>query len=326
VNVQAVTGGVTAQLRKLWGLNNILSDDGEKTRADHRHHAIDALVVACVDPGVTNRLSRYWQAKDDPRATPPRLDPPWATIRTDAEKAVAQIIVSHRVRKKVSGPLHKETVYGDTGDNIKTKSGVYRQFVTRKKVEALSKGEIADIRDAKVRDAIAALVAARGGDPKKAFPPYPRLGENGPEIRKVRLVSKQQLTLMAPVSTGFADLGNNHHIAIYREAGGKSSFEIVSLYSAVQRLSKMEPVVKRESGVRVFVMSLSAGDAVEFAEGENKGVRIVQSVWSSGVVVTLDHRDADGASVWRPSAGSLLGSNARKVSIDPIGRVRPARD
>ncbi|MCI0466551.1 MAG: type II CRISPR RNA-guided endonuclease Cas9, partial [Beijerinckiaceae bacterium] len=45
VNVQAVSGRVTAQLRRLWGLNNILSDDGEKTRADHRHHAIDALAV-----------------------------------------------------------------------------------------------------------------------------------------------------------------------------------------------------------------------------------------------------------------------------------------
>ena len=50
VTVQGVTGRVTAQLRKLWGLNNILSDDGKKTRADHRHHAVDALTVACTHP------------------------------------------------------------------------------------------------------------------------------------------------------------------------------------------------------------------------------------------------------------------------------------
>ncbi|MDR2880322.1 MAG: type II CRISPR RNA-guided endonuclease Cas9, partial [Azoarcus sp.] len=59
VNVQAVTGKVTAQLRKYWGLNNILSADGEKTRSDHRHHAVDALVVACTHPGITQRLSTY---------------------------------------------------------------------------------------------------------------------------------------------------------------------------------------------------------------------------------------------------------------------------
>ncbi|HOT82485.1 MAG TPA: type II CRISPR RNA-guided endonuclease Cas9, partial [Candidatus Defluviicoccus seviourii] len=81
VNVQAITGRVTAQLRKLWGLNNILSDDGEKTRADHRHHAIDALTVACTHPGMTSKLSRYWQAKDNQRAEHPDLPPPWPTIR-----------------------------------------------------------------------------------------------------------------------------------------------------------------------------------------------------------------------------------------------------
>ena len=42
-------------------------------------------------------------------------DRPWPTIRQDAQAAVEAIVVSHRVRKKVSGPLHKDTVYGDTG-------------------------------------------------------------------------------------------------------------------------------------------------------------------------------------------------------------------
>lgn len=327
VKVEAVTGRATAQLRKLWTLNNILSDDGEKTRADHRHHAVDALTVACTHPGMTNRLSRYWQDRDDPRAQKPTLSPPWDSIRTDAEKAVGDIVVSHRVRKKVSGPLHKETVYGDTGKDITTKTGIYRQFVTRKKVEALSKGELEDIRDDRVRKIVTDWVAARGGDPKKAFPPYPCLGENGPEIRKVRLTTKQQLNLMAPVATGYADLGSNHHIAIYRLPDGKADFEIVSLFEAAGRLSRHVPIVKRirEDGA-TFVFSLAAGDAVEFPDGEKRGLRIVQSVWSSGVVVTVEHIDADGSTVWRPSAGSLLKTRAKKVSIDPIGRIRSAND
>ena len=114
VTVQAVTGRVTAQLRKLWNLNNILGDNGEKIRSDHRHHAIDALVVACVHSGMTNRLSRYWQARERPEVQRPLLQPPWETIRADAERAVTEIVVSHRVRKKISGQLHKETTYGDT--------------------------------------------------------------------------------------------------------------------------------------------------------------------------------------------------------------------
>lgn len=335
VRVEAVTGRVTAQLRKLWTLNNILADNGEKTRADHRHHAIDALTVACTHPGMTNKLSRYWQAKDDPRAGRPDLSPPWPTIRLDAEKAVAEIVVSHRVRKKISGPLHKETTYGDTQTDVTTKTGTYRQFVTRKKVEALTKSELAGepdtdgegIRDKNVRAILRAWVTERGGDPKKAFPPFPRLGENGPEIRKVRLLIKQQLSLMAPVSTGYADLGSNHHIAIYRLPNGKADFEVVSLYCASRRLARREPVVRRphEAGA-AFVMALAPGDAVDFPTGEKKGIRVVQGVWASGVVVTLAHTDADGSSVWRPTAGSFVAGGARKVSIDPIGRIHRTND
>ncbi|MCG8509756.1 MAG: type II CRISPR RNA-guided endonuclease Cas9, partial [Rhodospirillales bacterium] len=333
VRVEAVTGRVTAQLRKLWGLNNILSDDGEKTRADHRHHAIDALTVACAHPGMTNRLSRYWQAKDDPRAQRPDLPPPWPTIRADAEKQTARIVVSHRVRKKVSGPLHKETVYGDTRQDVVTQTGEYRQFVTRKRLETLTKDEIwprderDGIRDSRVRKLVQDWVSEHGGDPKKAFPPYPRLGKNGREIRKVRLLSKQQLSLMAPVGTGYADKGANHHIAIYRGSNGKAVFEVVSLFEAAQRLSRREPIVRRtrDDGA-VFVMSLAPGDTIEFLKEGSRDLLVVQGVWASGVIVTLDHRDAVGSSIWRPSAGSIVAANARKVTVDPIGRIRPAND
>ncbi|MBX3493117.1 MAG: type II CRISPR RNA-guided endonuclease Cas9 [Parvibaculum sp.] len=327
VKVEAVTGQVTAQLRKLWTLNNILAEDGEKTRADHRHHAIDALTVACTHPGMTNKLSRYWQLRDDPRAEKPALTPPWDTIRIDAEKEVSEIVVSHRVRKKVSGPLHKETTYGDTGADIKTKSGIYRRFVTRKKVESLSKGELEEIRDPRIREIVTAHVAGRGGDPKKAFPPYPRVSPGGPEIRKVRLTTKQQLNLMAQTGNGYADLGSNHHIAIYRLPDGKPDFEVVSLFEASRRLAQKKPVVRRaRADGATFVMSLSAGDTIEVPDGEKSGHRIVQSIWSSGVVVTLEHTDASGETVWRPTAGSLLKGGVRKVSIDPAGQVRSAND
>lgn len=85
--VSASEGGVTAKLRQLWGYDNILRDlnldryrsmgetevvtvehrDGERTderikdwskRKDHRHHAIDALVVACTRLSYIQRLNR----------------------------------------------------------------------------------------------------------------------------------------------------------------------------------------------------------------------------------------------------------------------------
>ncbi|MDZ4382999.1 MAG: type II CRISPR RNA-guided endonuclease Cas9 [Parvibaculum sp.] len=327
VKVEAVTGKVTAQLRKLWTLNNVLADNGEKTRADHRHHAVDALAVACTHPGMTNKLSRYWQLRDDPRAPKPTLSPPWDAIRADAERAVSEIVVSHRVRKKVSGALHKETTYGDTGDDVKTKSGTYRQFVTRKKVEALSKGELEEIRDPRIREIVTAHVASKGGDPKKAFPPYPRVSPNGPEIRKVRLTTKQQLSLMGQTGNGYADLGSNHHIAIYRLPDGKTDFEIVSLFEASRRLSQRKPVIQRTraDGAR-FVMSLAAGEAIKFPAGTKKGIWIVQGVWASGQVVLERDTDANHATTTRPMPNPILKDAAIKISIDPIGQVRSASD
>ena len=85
--VSASEGGVTAKLRQLWGYDNILRDlnleryrsmgetevvtvehrDGQRTderikdwskRKDHRHHAIDALVVACTRQSYIQRLNR----------------------------------------------------------------------------------------------------------------------------------------------------------------------------------------------------------------------------------------------------------------------------
>ena len=213
VTVRAVSGRVTAQLRKLWGLNHILADDGEKTRADHRHHAIDALAVACVRAGYTIKLSRYFELEDlhrkglAPKPNQAECPPPWSSIREDAKVAIQEVVVSHRVRKKVSGPLHKETVYGGAAREETMRGTTYRFFVRRKALEALTRNEIDNIVDERIRNIVVEWVASHGGDPKKAFATFPRVSDGGPFIRKARLNVKQQLHLMAPVSTGYADLG-----------------------------------------------------------------------------------------------------------------------
>lgn len=328
VKVSAVSGRVTAYLRRLWGLNNILADDGEKTRADHRHHAIDALVVACCHPGMTQGLSQYWQDVDNPQALSPRLPPPWEAVRSSAGEAVADIVVSHRVRKKISGPLHKETAYGDTGEEETGEGGpTYRFFVTRKNVEALSKKELGEIRDERVREIVKEWVDDHGGDPKKAFPPYPKRGPQGPEIRRVRVLKKQQVELMVPASTGYADPGNNHHIAIYRLPNGKVDYEVVTLLEAASRLARHEPVVRRKRGDGArFVMSLSLGDSLRITRNGETKVRVVESVWASGQVVMVNHDDADGTTRFRPNASSIVANDGAKLSVDPIGQIRPAND
>jgi CRISPR-associated endonuclease Csn1 len=331
VRVATLSGRVTSRLRHNWGLNHILHDSGEKTRADHRHHAIDALVVALAHPGYTQRLSRWFQARDAATPQPePALDPPFANVRAQTQRKVAGIVVSHRVRRKVSGPLHKDTTYGDAGPAEGSGEIAYRLFVTRKPVEALTKSLLSNDEawpDPHVREQVRAWVDAHGGDPKRAFVNgYPTVSEGGAPIRKVRIRVKQQQKLMAPLKNGYADLGNNHHMAVFRNADGQLETEIVSLFEAAERLRRHQPVIRKARNDAPLVMSLAQGDTLSFPEGKLEGLWIVQGVWSAGPVVLWRAEDATGSSVFRPTATSILKSGGRKVAVDPIGRTHPAND
>ena len=57
-NIWVVPGQLTAMLRGKWGLHDPLNHGNVKNREDHRHHAIDAFVVACTSRSMLNRLSR----------------------------------------------------------------------------------------------------------------------------------------------------------------------------------------------------------------------------------------------------------------------------
>ena len=91
-NVMVSPGQATSNLRQKWGLNHILNDENAKTREDHRHHAIDALVMACTKLSYVQELSkwnRYNRAYDLKQ-----FSLPWDSFRRDAEKAVDKIIDS----------------------------------------------------------------------------------------------------------------------------------------------------------------------------------------------------------------------------------------
>jgi CRISPR-associated endonuclease Csn1 len=85
--VRAIPGKLTAMLRGKWGLSALLRDhnrtggDGDdgparKNRDDHRHHAIDAFVIAMTDQGLLKRIS---DLNSDPERTRliEKMDPPW---------------------------------------------------------------------------------------------------------------------------------------------------------------------------------------------------------------------------------------------------------
>jgi CRISPR-associated endonuclease Csn1 len=136
--VSTLTGGLTAALRGQWKLNQILGIDGEKNRADHRQHAIDAIVAACTDMGTVRALQtaagEAWQ-QGRPRGLP-QIDPPWLGLLDEARNSIHSILVSHRQDRRLNGPLHADTNYAIQSTDGKERSKV------RKPLSGLSETEI----------------------------------------------------------------------------------------------------------------------------------------------------------------------------------------
>ena len=110
-------GTYTAELRHLWGIETVLSElpdspawasqadlrPGEKNRADHRHHAIDAIVVALTGQSRLQQLSKLYKTGE---AGAQIL--PWGGFRSSAVEAIKAINISHRVRRRINGACTKK--------------------------------------------------------------------------------------------------------------------------------------------------------------------------------------------------------------------------
>jgi len=165
-------GAHTAFLRKNWNLHDLLRNDGQdfKNREDHRHHALDAIVIALSTPSLIQRISKNlhyksrWKDIRLDNGEPGRayrlkpvmedLTSPWENLRDSANHALEKIRVSHRANRKLSGKLHEETNYGAT-----SKDGV---VVRRKNLASLQPKEIEKIRDENIRRIVRNHIESEG--------------------------------------------------------------------------------------------------------------------------------------------------------------------
>ncbi|MCC6294304.1 MAG: type II CRISPR RNA-guided endonuclease Cas9 [Bryobacterales bacterium] len=329
-----LTGQLTADLRGLWNLNSILSSDGSKSRNDHRHHAIDAVVAAVFRQKWMTLLSSAaeasWQERKRRYAS---LPPPWVGFKEDVEAAIKAMHVSHRTDHRVTGALHKETLYGVVG---KTDTGgdIVR---TRKPVHLLKPGDEEKIVDEGVRKAVQAALAAAGGDAAKLENNWPVLpNANGAPV-KIKSVRIDLNRSVKQVGRGwkarYAEGGETHHVAVFETAKGKNRIwegEVVPMSEALQRIRTGQPVVNRrndEDG-KGFLFSLCKNDVLEL-RGERKGLWVVKKIKMNGQIALTPETDArlekDRVN-FAPTISGLRKLNARKVSIGPLGEVWPSHD
>jgi CRISPR-associated endonuclease Csn1 len=341
--VMATSGGVTAYLREVWGLNSILGDGPGKSRDDHRHHAVDAIVVALTDAGTIKMLSdAARRAQLERRRRFGKVEPPWEGFLQQVREHIHNVVTSHRLDKRVRGPMHEETFYGTpyTGQDGKTYVHV------RKPVEALSARDIDSIVDPSVREAVKTKLAELGQqDPKKAFAapenhPSLKSGDNRSiPIHRVRI--RRALETFPVGRDGrirYVQSDTNHHMEIFEVLDEKGQTikwdaEVVSMYDAYQRKIKGEPIVRRNHGKRTcFLFSLACGEIIELDnEDGSRSLYRVRTVPQSKQIRFVPINDArplkDISKVGMTAYPETLRKrNCRKVLVTPLGEVRYAND
>ena len=177
-NVRVVKGATTAEYRKMWGIQD---EYEKKSRDNHIHHCIDAIVIACISPGEYNETARYYQQYEEyerGRANKPQFKKPWPTFTEDIKALSKELLVVHdtpdnmpkQSRKKVKTPkgiiyqqgdtargsLHSDTYYGAI-----EKDGEIR-YVVRRALSSLKEADIDNIVDDKVKEIIKAAVDKKG--------------------------------------------------------------------------------------------------------------------------------------------------------------------
>ena len=334
----------TERLRHQWGLNTILRDDeiSRKNRTDHRHHAIDAVVIALTDH---SRLQKFAEAaRDDLLGTAAvATSEPWQGFRSDVEGRVLAINVSHRVRRKIAGALHEDTLYGPTRRE--------REFVVRKPLDALTPSMISDIRDPVVRKLVLARLEEHGITPgrgsKDRIPTdvwkdplvltsekESRRSSRPAVIKKVRLLRREKTIQSIRGGSAFVKPGSVHHLCLFEwEENGKTvrDAEFVSMIDAVQRVQRHEPVIQRAHPRRpdaLFLMSLSAGESVLIPIDGVERLFVFDTAASTSKQMwfrlhTAGGRSSDKTNVVSKKPSSFEG---RKVTVTPLGEIRWAND
>lgn len=111
--VEAVKGGMVAEFRKAWGIQESYIKDGKKyyqikDRSKHTHHCIDAITIACMTKDKYDVMAHAWDLEDDLDKNQYKLmksvleqSKPWKTFTEDLKKIEDEILISHHTPDNV---------------------------------------------------------------------------------------------------------------------------------------------------------------------------------------------------------------------------------
>jgi CRISPR-associated endonuclease Csn1 len=268
-------GITTSWLRHMWGLNSILGTSA-KNRSDHRHHAIDATVIACVDRSLYKTLTR--EAKRLERSQGQfdinrlHLDPPWLKLREDLIGALNNIIVSHTPQRKLFGALHE-----DTGAGFLNGVGtVYRKDVSPN----LTSKHIKSVIDKEVVTILEDHLKKFNNDPRAAFADDVTVfhKDGRTPIKRVRVIqSTTNRKKLESTKYGVKNkqgkifkwmpFGNIHHIEVIKSSSSNTNYGVfVTTFEANHRAKGInrpkQNIIRKDHNGDKFQFALHINDLV----------------------------------------------------------------
>ena len=349
-------GRLTATVRYKWGLNELLpgpSSSDAKKRTDHRHHAIDAFVVALTDRSLLQRMSR---AYDETRKRI-KVPGPWEGFRDELKRCLDSMVISYKPnrpkpgkkrnakRDATSGQLHDATAYGlfeHLGDER-------YKVVYRKPLERLTKKDLKPLDDYPPKEGVRDIALRealwnqwmRADENLAAF--VQGVKENGvvvggkrQDVRRVRVVKDLRVIPMPHRNNPEVDPykayepGSNAFADVWRMQDGSWKMVVVPAFYANRPNFNIESF-RPKSSCAELIMRLYRDDMGALGEGDNLRIVRLRKITNAkvGAFVVLDpHNEANvpdrvGKDMKenRYKAHQLQAENFRKIDVDEIGRV-----
>lgn len=325
-------GRLTAMLRAKWGLNSILSDTDRKQRNDHRHHAIDAVVIAVADRALLKRVAdAVGRARDDGvQRLLSDMPQPWEGFRDAVQSAIGRVVISYKPDHGHQDKLHNDTAYGfvDAPDQDGIARVVHRIKLVDLKPNHFDNDAENGVRDLVLRNTLRQTVGdTTGAEFKKRLIEFSeRTG-----MRRVRVT--ERLTVIGiPDSPFKAYKGDsNYAFEIYRDKTGRWKNHVVTTFEANQ-VKSQERLRDRRLAINgePLVMRLCKNDLIAIEESGERRIMLVVKFGPDRVTLS-EHQEAntrerndDKNDVFKYKVcgvSTLYALRARRVFVDLLGRV-----
>ncbi len=342
-NVWVVPGRLTSDLRHFAGFNTLtgLTDTNQKDRTDHRHHAVDALVIALTDQAMVKRSASL--AKREDRVAHyeimQAMAEPLQRYRKSAEDRLSKLVVSHKPDHGFQAAMHNDTAYGVTGERDDKGQMI---LVTRKPLDALEPKGLVNIVDPVIRRHL--VYATEGLSGKSFKDALVAAGEAmTPPVRRIRITTPMKDSSYVVIehhsdkthSKAYKGDGN-YCYDIFMGSKGKWDGEVITTFEAYQRARK-DPdwwkKMERADG-SALIMRIRKGDMLEIEVNGSLKICTV-AYFTPGVIALSEHYEANvdrrTRSSYKGSAplkyifkapSSLQKSKAIRITVSPSGKIR----